>query len=47
MFLQVKLIERDWDLGLPEQLPKSPHSPGVLRAFVTIANENVLQVLHR
>ena len=35
------------DLGLPEQLPKSPHSPGVLRAFVTIANENVLQVLHR
>jgi hypothetical protein len=43
VLVEIKLVERDRYLRLPEQFAQTSYSPSMLRAFVTIADENVLQ----
>jgi hypothetical protein len=43
MFVQVKLIQRDRDLCLPEQFAQPAHGSGVLGAFLSVADEDLIQ----
>lgn len=43
MLIKVKLIESDRQTRLPQQFAQPPHGSGMFGAFVTVADENLIE----
>jgi hypothetical protein len=45
MVVKIELVQRDRDFRLPEQFAQPENGPGVLEAFVPVAEKDLVQHL--